>query len=125
MFFVGLFCSIWHYVFLKWIDSFDPMSFQQCTIPKIILLSLTQCVLSTLRSGINMPARLLISRPFSRGHGTFWFWFWFLTEETLLSRRAPNKEALPNPTDQRLPVLILTPQTCQLTHQCMAIIERD
>ena len=44
-------------------------------------------------------------------------WFWFLTEETLLSRRAPNKEALPNPTDQRLPVLILTPQTCQLTHQ--------
>ena len=47
-----------------------------------------------------------------------WFWFfWFLTEETLLSRRAPNKEALPNPTDQRLPVLILTPQTCQLTHQ--------
>ena len=54
-----------------------------------------------------------------------WFWFWFLTEETLLSRRAPNKEALPNPTDQRLPVLILTPQTCQLTNQCMAIIERD
>ena len=53
------------------------------------------------------------------------FGFWFLTEETLLSRRAPNKEALPNPTDQRLPVLILTPQTCQLTHQCMAIIERD
>ena len=41
----------------------------------------------------------------------------FLTEETLLSRRAPNKEALPNPTDQRLPVLILTPQTCQLSHQ--------
>ena len=38
-----------------------------------------------------------------------WFWFWFLTEETLLSRRAPIKEALPNPTDQRLPVLILTP----------------
>ena len=38
-----------------------------------------------------------------------------LTEETLLSRRAPNKEALPSPVS--LPVLILTPQTCQLTNQ--------
>ena len=28
----------------------------------------------------------------------------FLTEETLLSQRALNKEALPNPTDQQLPV---------------------
>ena len=27
-----------------------------------------------------------------------WLVFWFLTEETLLSRRAPIKEALPNPT---------------------------
>ena len=47
----------------------------------------------------------------------FWFWFCFLTEETLLSQRAPNKEALPNPTDQQLPFLILKPQTCQLTNQ--------
>ena len=45
------------------------------------------------------------------------FGFGFLTEETLLSRRAPIKEALPNTTDQRLTVLILTPQTCQVTHQ--------
>ena len=38
----------------------------------------------------------------------------FLTEETLLSWLAPNKEALPSPYD--LPVLILIPQ-CQLTNQ--------
>ena len=42
-------------------------------------------------------------------------WFWFLTEDTLLWRRAPIKEALPSPNV--LPVLILTPQTCQLTNQ--------
>ena len=42
-------------------------------------------------------------------------WFWFLTEETLLSLRAPNKEALPSPIS--LPVLILTHQTYQLTNQ--------
>ena len=39
-------------------------------------------------------------KPFSK-------YTWFLTEETLLSRLAPNKEDLPNPTDQQLPVLIL------------------
>ena len=52
------------------------------------------------------------SIPFSVG-----FHFMFLTEETLLSLRAPNKEALPNSTDQQLPALILTPQTCQLNNQ--------
>ena len=41
-------------------------------------------------------------------------WFWFLTKETLLLRRALIKEALPSPNV--LPVLILTPQTCQLTN---------
>ena len=40
-------------------------------------------------------------------------WFWFLTEETLLSRRAPIKEALPSANF--LPILNLTHLINQLT----------
>ena len=47
--------------------------------------------------------------------------YFFLTEETLLSRLAPDMEALPKPTDQQLPVLFLKPQTYQLTNQLQAM----
>ena len=64
------------------------------------------------------PSASLLVRPVQINasyNAKIQFWFWFLTEETLLSRRAPIKEALPSPNV--LPVLILTPQTCQLTNQ--------
>ena len=63
--------------------------------------------------------------PLARLHSQFWFWI--LTEETLLSWRAPIEEALPSPIAKAIP----SPKSLHLKHMPTDspvvdyIIERD